>query len=275
MISSMIATTAILASAPFANALGKAVVKNACNYEIKMCNTPAANGGHEQVDKWLQPNETYSQEYTQLSNGNGWSLKLSDTESLEHILQYEYTTHGDGIIWYDLSQVDGNPWYGNWQITTDSENCNPKQQAYRYANDDAYGMQSCPDDADITVTLCSGEGYNDELAAEASASVASASQANTVAWGAGAGTGGYETASVSASVSSVPTSSPAAASSSSAASYGNWGYNKGVEQSTTLVTKASAAPTDNVVYHTIFKTVYAREAAPTQRAHRRHGHDQH
>jgi hypothetical protein len=274
MISNMIFATAILASAPFANALGKAVVKNACNYEIKMCNTPAANGGHEEVDKWLQPNETYSQQYTELSNGNGWSIKLSDTESLEHILQYEYTTHSDGIIWYDLSQVDGNPWYGNWQITTDSENCNPKQQAYRYANDDAYGMQSCPDDADIMVTLCSGEGYNDELAAEASASVAAASQANTVSWGAGAGTGGYETSSAAGS-SSTASSASASSVSSAPASYGNWGYNKGVEQATTLVTKASATPTDNVVYHTIYKTVYARETAPAQRAHRRHGHDQH
>jgi len=265
MIANVFAATAILASAPFANALGKAIVKNACHYEIKMCNVPAANGGYDQIDKWLQPNETYTQEYTELSNGNGWSIKLSDTESLEHILQYEYTTHGDGIIWYDLSQVDGNPWYGNWQITTDSKNCNPKQQAYRYANDDAYGMQSCPDDSDIMVTLCSGEGYNDELAAEASASVASASQANTVAWGAGAGTGGYETSSsAAASSSATATSAPA--------SYGNWGYNKGVEQPTTLATKASAAPTDNVVYHTITTTIYAREAAPTQRAHRRHGH---
>ena len=275
MISNIIAATALLASAPIANALGNAVVKNACKYEVKMCNVPASGGGFEQVDMMIQPNETYTQQYTELSNGNGWAIKLSDDENLDHILQYEYTVHNDGMLWYDLSQVDGNPWYGNWQITTDSENCNPKQQAYRYANDDAYGMQSCPDDADITVTLCSGEGYNDELAAEASASVASASQANTVAWGAGAGTGGYETASASsASASSVPTSSPAA-SSSAAASYGNWGYNKAVEQSTTLVTKASAAPTDNVVYHTIYTTIYAREAAPTQRAHRRHGHDQH
>jgi len=256
MISNMIAATAILASAPLANALGHAIVKNACNYEIRMCNVPASGGGYEEVDMWLQPNETYTQQYTELSNGNGWALKLSDSESLEHVLQYEYTTHNDGIIWYDLSQVDGNPWYGNWQITTDSKNCSPKQQAYRYANDDAYGMQSCPDDADIVVTLCSGEGYNDELAAEASASVAAASMANTVSWTPLAG-GSEATA----------TSAPA--------SYGNWGKNKAVEQATTLVTKASAAPTDNVVTQTVYKTVYARETAPAQRAHRRHGHDQH
>lgn len=253
MISNMIAATALLASAPLANALGHAIVKNACTYQVRMCNVPASGGGYEEVDKWLQPNETYSQEYTQLSNGNGWSLKLSDSESLEHILQYEYTTHDDGIIWYDLSQVDGNPWYGNWQITTDSKNCNPKQQAYRYATDDAYGMQSCPDDSDITVTLCSGEGYNDELAAEASASVASASQANTVSWTALDG-------------SSQATSAPA--------SYGNF-VNKAVDQATTLMTKASPTASNNAVTQTVYETIYVRETAPAKRAHRRHGHDQH
>jgi hypothetical protein len=254
MISNMITAVALLASAPLANAIGHAVVVNACDYEVKMCNVPASGGGYDQVEQWLQPNETYTQQYTELSNGNGWALKLSDSDSLDHVLQYEYTTHNDGIIWYDLSQVDGNPWYGNWQITTDSETCSPKQQAYRYANDDAYGMQSCPDDADITVTLCSGEGYNDELAAEASASVAAASMANTVSWTALAGR---------------------SEATSSAVAYGNLGYNKAVEQATTLVTKASAEPTNNVATQTIYQTVYARETAPAQRAHRRHGHNQH
>lgn len=260
MIANMITATALLASAPLANALGHAIVKNACKYEVRMCNVPASGGGHEEVDMWIQPNETYTQQYTELSNGNGWALKLSDSESLDHVLQYEYTTHNDGIIWYDLSQVDGNPWYGNWQITTDSENCSPKQQAYRYANDDAYGMQSCPDDADITVTLCSGEGYNDELAAEASASVAAASMANTVSW---TPLGGGSQATSAPVTSSAP------------ASYGGWGKNKAVEQATTLVTKASAAPSNDAVTSTVYQTVYVRETAPAQRAHRRHGHDQH
>ena len=259
MISNIITATAILASAPLANAFGNAVVKNACKYEIKMCNVPASGGGYEQIDKMIQPNETYTQQYTELSNGNGWAIKLSDDESLDHILQYEYTVHGDGMLWYDLSQVDGNPWYGNWQITTNSKNCNPKQQAYRYANDDAYGMQSCPDDADIIVTLCSGEGYNDELAAEASASVAAASQANTVSW---TPLGGYADAATSA-----------VASATSLAGYvvSSWAENKAAVQPTTLATKASStdngwAPTGNIV---------PRETGSARRAHRHHGHNAH
>lgn len=264
MISNVISAAALLASAPLANALGHAIVKNACNYEIKMCNVPASGGGFEQIDKWIQPNETYSQQYQPLSNNNGWFIKLSDDESLDHILQYEYTTHQDGIIWYDLSQVDGNPWYGNWQITTDHNDCHPKQQAYRYANDDAYGMQSCPDDADIIVTLCSGEGYNDELFAEASKSVAAASMANTIPWTPLAGGSGSEA-----------TSAPVSSASGYGSILGGWGKNKAVEQATTLATKASPTASNNVVTQTVYSTIYARETAPAQRAHRRHGHNQH
>ncbi|KAM0720305.1 hypothetical protein Q7P37_004441 [Cladosporium fusiforme] len=256
MISNMITATALLASAPLANALGKAIVKNACNYEVKMCNVPAQNNGHEQIDKWLQPNETYSQEYTELSSGAGWSIKLSDTESLDHILQYEYTTHNDGIIWYDLSQVDGNPWYGNWEITAESSDCNPKQQAYRYANDDAYGMQSCPDDSDIQVTLCSGEDHNDEIASSASASVAAASKANTVSW---TPLGGGSEA----------TSAPSY--STDGGLLGGYGKNKAAAQPTTLATKASPTAGGNTVTVTHYETIYARETGHA--AHRRHAHN--
>lgn len=71
-------------------------------------------------------------------------------------VKYEYSFHADGIIWYDLSCVDGNPWDKDWEITSNGTDCNPKQQAYRYSTDDAYGMQSCPQASAITVTLCTG-----------------------------------------------------------------------------------------------------------------------
>jgi len=170
MFSNMNTLAAVLASAPFAHAIGSAVVRNACTYEVTMCNVPAADGGYSEIDKVLSPNDTYTQEYTQLSNGNGWSIKLSKDTALTNILQYEYTFHDDGTIWYDLSCVNGNPWDGNWEITAEGAECTPKQAAYRYATDDAYGMQACSDDATITVTLCSGEDQNDGVAASISSS---------------------------------------------------------------------------------------------------------
>jgi len=198
----MIASLALVAGA-VVNAAGSAVVVNKCNYPVYLYDVPSAGGGFSEIDKVLSSGGTFTQQWTQLTNGNGWSIKLSNSTNLASILQYEYTFHNDGIIWYDLSEVDGNPWNGNWEITADSASCIPRQAAYRYATDDAYGMQSCPDSSTITVTLCSGESQNDGAAASASSSVAAA------------------TSSIAASSMAASVSSKAAASSTSAVATSN------------------------------------------------------
>lgn len=174
----LIASAALVATAA-AQGIGSAHVVNKCTYPVTLCNVPAADGGFTEIDKTLQPNDSYEQEWTQLTNGNGWSIKLSKDTSLAQIMQYEYTFHNDGTIWYDLSDVDGNPWDGDWMITADQSTCTPKQQAYRFSTDDAYGMQACPQDSSITVTLCSGEEQADGEASSVSASVASVSSTAT------------------------------------------------------------------------------------------------
>lgn len=172
MRNAVIASTALMASSALAQ--GTARVINSCSYDVYMSNTPAQGGGFEAIDKVLSAGGgSYSQQWTQLGNDMGWSIKLAKTASYQtNLMQYEYTYLNDGIIWYDLSEVDGNPWTGNWMITASGANCSPKQQAYRYSTDDAYGMQSCPDAADITVTLCSSEsdaGGNTSSVSESSA----------------------------------------------------------------------------------------------------------
>jgi len=184
MVNAVITSLALFGAS--VSALGKAHVVNKCSYDVYMCETPASGGGYQTVDKTLQPGDEWDQEYTSLSNGAGWSIKLSHTEGSfgSNILQYEYTYQNDNMIWYDLSCVDGNPWDGNWEITSNTDSCNPKQQAYRYATDDAYGMQSCAADASITVTLCSGEASDNSTDSSASSSAAGysiASSASAVA----------------------------------------------------------------------------------------------
>ncbi|KAH0398406.1 hypothetical protein KCU89_g7272, partial [Aureobasidium melanogenum] len=174
MKNSVYATAALVATAA-AQSVGSAVVVNKCSYDVTLANVPSANGGYSEIDKILSPSDSYTQQWTELTNGNGWSIKLSNSSSLSNILQYEYTFQNDGTIWYDLSEVNGNPWDGDWEITSNTASCTPKQQAYRYATDDAYGMQACPSDATITVTLCSGDDDNDSAASSASSSVAVAS----------------------------------------------------------------------------------------------------
>lgn len=153
MMNTIIASVALMATSALAT--GTAIVINKCGYDVEMQNTPSAGGGQSTIIQTLSPGGSYSQVYTPLTNGNGWSIKLGKDGNMNNIMQYEYTFHNDGTIWYDLSDVNGNPWNGNWEITA-TGSCTPRQAAYRYSTDDAYGMQSCPDSSSITVTLCSG-----------------------------------------------------------------------------------------------------------------------
>lgn len=164
MYTALLASAAVLASTAYAGSPGSAIVLNACSYDVQLSSVPAQYGGYDTTEHTLSPGQSYTQQWTQLSNGAGWSIKLAKNAGDSSIMQYEYTFQNDGTIWYDLSCVNGNPWDKNWEITAAGGNgCSPKQSAYRYATDDAYGMQSCNSDADVTVTLCSGESKNDDL----------------------------------------------------------------------------------------------------------------
>jgi len=242
----VLASAALLATGAVAQSIGSAIVVNKCNYDVYLANTPAQFGGYDTIEKTLSSGDQYSQQWTELTNSQGWSIKLSKTAGAfqDNLLQYEYTFHDDGIIWYDLSAVNGNPWDSNWEITADSPSgtCAPKQQAYRYATDDAYGMQDCPQDSVVTVTLCSGEEQNDGAAASASSSVAAVTSslaAATTAW--------------SSSVSSVPSSSaPAPIQTSSEAA-----------SSTTEVASSAPETTAVPLPSTTFSTRYAEKSFAT------------
>lgn len=174
MFATLVASAALLASTAYAGSPGSAVVINGCKYDVQVNAVPAQFGGYDESDHTLSPGQTFTQQWTQLSNGAGWSIKLAKHAGDRSIMQYEYTYQNDGTIWYDLSCVDGNPWDGNWEITAHGDStCTPKQQAYRYSTDDAYGMQSCNDNVTVTVTLCSGESQNDALVSSLQSAVGS------------------------------------------------------------------------------------------------------
>ncbi|KAF2858123.1 hypothetical protein K470DRAFT_260125 [Piedraia hortae CBS 480.64] len=271
-----IVAAASLASVTLATPVGRAKVVNACSYPVHLCNVPAENGGYEQSKTVLQPNGTFSQVWTQLSNDQGWSIKLSKDETLSHIMQYEYTFHNDGIIWYDLSDVDGNPWDGNWELTAISRSspCNPKQQAYRYSTDDAYGMQACSQDAVITVTLCSGDSKNDGAAASASSSLMAASSSATQ--------NPSYTSSFSTPTSLMPTPTQSASENNGHDGYSGQGSqsNSGSDQSTLATVTTTATADDGAVVTEVATTVVtdvvtATAYAPHRRdvhRHRRGGH---
>jgi hypothetical protein len=305
MLSNTIIATAVLAGASTAYA-GTATVVNSCKYAVKLCNVPASGGGYEEIDRSLAVGESYSQDWTALTNGAGWSIKLSPNDSLDSVLQYEYTYQNDATIWYDLSEVNGNPWDGNWEIASSSASCVPRQAAYRYATDDAYGMQSCPADSDITVTLCSGESQNDGAASSASSSEAAATSTQSVEASSTpvvVATSTYEAPSSSAApvtstyeapsststvapaptttsgvpaVSPIPAPSPAPSSTSTRTHHHWWTQARAIEQATTLATIASTSTGDAgaVVITDVVTEVVVAVATETAYAKRdvAHGH---
>ncbi|KAI9687660.1 MAG: hypothetical protein M1820_010417 [Bogoriella megaspora] len=142
--------------------VGFATVTNKCGYDVYVSNVPAEHGGFDAQSYTLKANsgnDPYKFQYTKLSNDQGWSIKLSKNEGQfgSNIMQFETTFHDDGTIWWDLSGVDGNPWAGNWKLSTSGDdNCEAKQQAYRNPTDNEWGMQAgCAQKANTHVELCS------------------------------------------------------------------------------------------------------------------------
>jgi hypothetical protein len=110
MVNSIIASLALFGASVSAMSVGRAHVVNKCSYDVFACIVPAQGGGQEQKDLTMAPGDEWDQEWTELTNGAGWSIKFSHDENSfgSNILQYEYTFHNDGNIWYDLSCVDGS-----------------------------------------------------------------------------------------------------------------------------------------------------------------------
>ncbi|EME88945.1 uncharacterized protein MYCFIDRAFT_181388 [Pseudocercospora fijiensis CIRAD86] len=253
-----------------ASSVGSAYVVNKCDYEVTLCNVPSSGGGYNQEDKTLAAGESWTQPWTELSNGNGWSIKLSKSASLENILQYEYTFHNDGIIWYDLSCVNGNPWDKDWQITASGADCSPKQQAYRYATDDAYGMQSCESSADITVTLCTGISADHGNSTDAGSSPAPSYSSST-----------------SAPTPVAYTASPS--SSLAPLGYGSWTHGYDAQPTPTTLATSASLTTQVETYDggaititevetawvTAVVTAYENRGAPAPNRFRRHEHHAH
>ncbi|KAL2036527.1 hypothetical protein N7G274_010757 [Stereocaulon virgatum] len=99
---------------------GRAQVINACSfpvYVVVCSQNPATCSGQSTL---AANSGIWSQAYAPGSAG-GQSIKISTTPGAGDILQFEYTNQ-DPILWYDISEVNGNPFgpYGFTMTSTDS-----------------------------------------------------------------------------------------------------------------------------------------------------------
>jgi hypothetical protein len=163
----VIASVALFGAAVSAltSASGSGIIINNCDYAVGLDNTPAAGEGATGESRTLQKGDSYSTHWTGLEgHHDGWSMKLrpANTDASSRCMQYEYTYQPTNpstpdIIWFDISYVDGDPFDGNWSLSSNNATCHAllHHEAYAYSTDDARGMQKpCDCTADITLVLC-------------------------------------------------------------------------------------------------------------------------
>ncbi|KAJ5856441.1 uncharacterized protein N7529_010385 [Penicillium soppii] len=99
--------------------LGSAIVKNHCNFPVYLWSV----GTSVQPEQTLLPNDSYSEQFHQDPNTGGIAIKLSTdidglyTSAPQMIFAYNlsyFKARGDNgeKVWYDLSDVFGDPFDG-------------------------------------------------------------------------------------------------------------------------------------------------------------------
>ena len=160
--STLTTAAALLALAPSAFAIGNANVVNNCGIPVYFASV--AQSVHSDMSEL--PSSGYSEAYS-LPNV-GVSIKLSPNES-GSVTQFEFTW-ADGSINYDISNINGNPFmeggmalspsmagadgYPTCQIVSCPAGVETCSAAYNMPDDTR--TMVCPDDSDLTMTLCPG-----------------------------------------------------------------------------------------------------------------------
>ncbi|KAJ6073096.1 hypothetical protein N7467_011181 [Penicillium canescens] len=93
---------------------GHAVINNNCNFPIYLWSV----GTTARPEKTLLPNDVYSELFRKEKNTGGIAIKIStDVDGLytgapQMVFAYNLSTLTQGKVWYDLSDVFGDPFEG-------------------------------------------------------------------------------------------------------------------------------------------------------------------
>ncbi|OQD83643.1 hypothetical protein PENANT_c016G00737 [Penicillium antarcticum] len=93
---------------------GHAVIKNNCDFSIYLWSVGTA----VQAEKTLLPNDVYSEIFREEKSTGGIAIKISTdvdglyTSAPQMIFAYNLSNVAQGKVWYDLSDVFGDPFEG-------------------------------------------------------------------------------------------------------------------------------------------------------------------
>lgn len=154
-------TTVTLASlaalTPMVNALGSAVVYNKCDFPVYLWSV----GSSISDTKTLVANDGgYSELYRTDDTTGGIALKMTleedglTTGKPETIFSYALND-GESKVYYDLSDVFGDPFSGHTlSVTPAEESCNSICWNGGISASFASNTEACTQDSSVTLTLC-------------------------------------------------------------------------------------------------------------------------
>ncbi|KAJ5831754.1 hypothetical protein N7474_000065 [Penicillium riverlandense] len=151
-----IALTTLAALAPLVSAVGDAIVVNNCKAAVHLWSV----GGSVGPEQTLQPGEEYVEKVHYDPKSGGVAIKI--TRGVNGLYtgapqtDFAYTLDGNNL-WYDLSDVFGDPFSGRvLSVVASNENC---PDICWSSGTSPAGSQTkvCGATANITLTLCGDE----------------------------------------------------------------------------------------------------------------------
>lgn len=147
-------TTAALGLATTVSAVGNAVVRNNCNFEVTLWSV-----GSNVSDAHTIPSghNTYVEQLTRDPKSGGRTLKITRERDglFTNKPQTDFAYSLDGAkVWYDLSDVFGDPFAGNKMVVYSSDKNCPSIVWDKGTNPGGSQVKTCGSNNDITLSLC-------------------------------------------------------------------------------------------------------------------------
>ncbi|PLB52148.1 hypothetical protein P170DRAFT_444197 [Aspergillus steynii IBT 23096] len=145
--------TLTLLFTPLVSAVGSAIVKNNCKHPIYLWSV----GGSVGPKKTIQPGGTYSETFRRDPASGGVSLKITKVNdgifNGSPQLNFAYTLDGNQL-WYDLSDVFGDPFAGSALVVKPKDTGCSKICWPQGTPPGGSQVKICSADSDETLTVC-------------------------------------------------------------------------------------------------------------------------
>ncbi|OQE23883.1 hypothetical protein PENSTE_c008G02565 [Penicillium steckii] len=151
-----ISLASLMAMTPLVNALGSAIVHNKCDFPAYLWSVgSSASDAHLLVAN----DGGYSELYRTDDTSGGIALKITLEEdgltTGKPQTVFSYALGNEGKIFYDLSDVFGDPFSGHaLSVVPEDESCKSINWGGGISTSYVSNTESCSQDASVTLTLC-------------------------------------------------------------------------------------------------------------------------